>query len=84
LRKVQYSTQQERDYLLLLLTENEVLIEEANISEGNFLIIGTADEIPQAPSLSPTAEEQIQILKEQQARMDADMAAFMDYVLGGM
>lgn len=38
----------------------------------------------QPPPEPPQPKTEMELLREQQARIDADMAAFMDYVLGGM
>lgn len=70
-------------YLAKKIEDNSPYIEFVLDSNG-FLIDITPTERPPEPLPQPTPEDQIQMLKEQQARMDTDMAAFMDYVLGGV
>jgi hypothetical protein len=65
----------EEDYSFI--ETNETLFHLESIND----VVTVVADIP-TPVIPPKTE--IELLKEHQAQMDADMAAFMDYVLGGM
>lgn len=58
----EYFTNEERDEMISEQTSNGLLlIEEQNISEGNFLIFGTEDDLPIPPIPEPTLEEILEL-----------------------
>ena len=59
MRKVQYFTEQEKQGFIEEATANgEILIEEANLLDGEFLTFGTVGDIPPTPE--PTKLELLQ------------------------
>jgi thiamine monophosphate synthase len=78
LKKVGYTTEAER-MEIIQANKSLYLIEEQNITEGNFLIFSDVDETtPTKIVYVQVREKEINDLKAQQAAMSADFQAFMD------
>ncbi|EHB65277.1 hypothetical protein [Paenibacillus lactis] len=73
--KKQYTTLEERESLI---QENSdlFLIEEHNITEGNFLVF--ADEYPELPGPEPTLSEQVAELKQENTLLKAQNSALTE------
>lgn len=59
--KKEYVDKIERDIIYdTAISEGYILMEEQNITEGNFLIFGNVDEVPKPEELKPTELELLQ------------------------
>lgn len=89
-RKVIFETPEEKEALILEAENNgEILTEEANLTDENYLIFKTPDEIGneslKKPDIEMLKEEnavlksQLQQQKEQSAQLNQTLSDFMDF-----
>lgn len=73
--RVQYQSEEDKQSLIASsVATGKVLVEEANLTEGNFLTFCNVEEIPEPVVPVPTLEERLTELESKVIKLEKDVA----------